>query len=129
MTYTPENKDKQLETFENSSNLVMVAYSLEEGVDLPYDGVRFQVFMKTPYPNLADNQIRARMVKDNHWYRVNTARKLVQAWGRGMRAEDDYCVNYMLDTGFNALTHANWMPKELVGALIHEKERERSSCR
>lgn len=117
ITYTPENKDKQLEVFEYSNNLVMVAYSLEEGVDLPYDGVRFQVFMKTPYPSLADNQIRARMQKDKRWYEVNTARKLLQAWGRGMRAEDDSCINYMLDTGFNAIIKKDFMPDEFKGAL------------
>ena len=119
ITYTPENKDKQLEVFDYSNNLVMVAYSLEEGVDLPYDGVRFQIFLKTPFPNLGDNQIRARMQKEKRWYEVNTARKLIQAWGRGMRAEDDYCVNYMLDTGFNAVIKKDFMPTEFVGALTN----------
>lgn len=120
ITYTPMNKEEQLEKFEQSSNLVMVAYSLEEGVDLPYDGVRFQVFMKTPYPSLADNQIRARMNADKRWYEVNTARKIIQAWGRGMRAEDDYCINYMLDTGFNAIIKKDFMPHEFVEALCYD---------
>lgn len=111
------DKEKQLELFKNSSNLVMCAYSLEEGLDLPYDGIRFQIFLKTPFPSLADNQIRARMKKDKRWYEILTARKLLQSWGRGMRAEDDWCKNYMLDTGFNAIIKKDFMPKEFKGAL------------
>ena len=112
-----DEKEEKLRVFEESSNLVMLGYSLEEGVDLPYDNVRFQIFVKTPYANLGDNQVRARMNKDKGWYQVNTARKIVQAWGRGMRAEDDYCDNYLLDTGFNAIIKKPFMPLEFVEAI------------
>lgn len=114
---TSAEKDKQLKIFEESNNLVMLGYSLEEGVDLPYDNIRFQIFLKTPYANLGDNQIRARMKKDKDWYQINTARKIVQAWGRGMRAEDDYCDNYLLDTGFNSIIKQWFMPDEFVEAI------------
>ena len=53
-----------------------------------------------PYPDLGNPQIRARMERDNTWYAWLTAVRLVQTYGRGMRAEDDSCVTYMLDSDF-----------------------------
>lgn len=109
---TSEEKDELLEYFlESTIDDVIVAYSLEEGVDLPYDNVKFQIIFKTPYPYLGDPQIRARKESDKDWYITETIRKLVQAHGRGMRAEDDNCTNYVLDSSFKGIIRNKLCPK------------------
>lgn len=104
-------KEELLDYFKNSLyDNVIVAYSLEEGVDLPYDNISFQIIFKTPYPYLGDPQIKARKDVDPDWYMTETIRKLVQIHGRGMRAEDDSCVNYVLDSSFKGIIRSKLCP-------------------
>ena len=106
-------KEEVLEDFKNSVyNDVIVAYSLEEGVDLPYDNISFQIIFKVPYPYLGDPQVRARKEADKDWYIIETIRKLVQTQGRGMRAEDDKCTNYILDSSFKGILRNKLTPQE-----------------
>ena len=76
---------------------MLVSPSMNEGVDLPYDDCRFQIIYKIPYPNILDAQIKARKNIDDYWYLYKTALTLLQTYGRGMRAEDDYCTTYIID--------------------------------
>ena len=93
------NRERVLKFFEEDDNpLVLVSPSMSEGVDLPYDKCRFQVIYKIPFPYLGDKQVNMRMKKDQRWYAYKTAMTLMQAYGRGMRAEDDSCVTYILDS-------------------------------
>lgn len=123
ITYdSSEDKDHKINEFRESDDLIMVSYSMTEGVDLPYDGIRFQVFYKIPYLSLADNQVKARLNVDPNWYNVKTMQTLLQAWGRGMRAEDDQCTNYVIDNGINRILHdkafRNLVPDEFREAII-----------
>ena len=70
---------------------------MSEGVDLPYDKCRFQIIYKVPFPYLGDKQINLRQKRDKRWYAYKTVMTIMQAYGRGMRAEDDYCTTYVLD--------------------------------
>jgi Rad3-related DNA helicase len=76
---------------------VLVSPSLREGVDLPDDFLRFQVVTKMPYPDLGDPWTAARQARDPRWYALETAKALVQAYGRSCRHADDYGVTYVLD--------------------------------
>ena len=76
---------------------VLVSPSLREGVDLPDDFLRFQIITKMPYPDLGDPWTAARRGRDPRWYAVETAKALVQAYGRSCRHADDYGVTYVLD--------------------------------
>lgn len=90
--------EEVLEKFRKSENSnVLVSPSMNEGVDLPYDDCRFQIIYKIPYPNISDAQIKARKNIDDYWYLYKTALTLLQTYGRGMRAEDDYCTTYIID--------------------------------
>ena len=110
-----------LEDFKKSDyNEVIVAYSLEEGVDLPYDNISFQIIFKTPYPFLGDPQVRARKEADKDWYTIETIRKLVQIQGRGMRAEDDSCTNYVLDSSFKGIIRNRLCPVEFKECVCDE---------
>lgn len=123
ITYeSSDEKDYAIRRFEESDDLIMISYSMTEGINLPYDGIRFQVFYKIPYLSLADNQIKARLNVEPNWYNVKTMQTLLQAWGRGMRAEDDYCTNYVIDNGINRILHdksfEHLVPKEFREAII-----------
>ena len=79
---------------------VLVSPSLREGVDLPDDFLRFQVITKMPYPDLGDPWTAARRQHDPRWYALETAKALVQAYGRSCRHGDDYGTTYLLDGHF-----------------------------
>jgi Rad3-related DNA helicase len=79
---------------------VLLSPSLREGVDLPDDFLRFQIITKMPYPDLGDPWTAARRGRDPRWYALETAKALVQAYGRSCRHADDYGVTYVLDAQF-----------------------------
>jgi len=79
---------------------VLVSPSLREGVDLPDDFLRFQVLTKLPYPDLGDPWTAARQSRDPRWYAVETAKALLQAYGRSCRHAGDHGVTYVLDGQF-----------------------------
>jgi ATP-dependent DNA helicase DinG len=80
---------------------VLVSPSLREGVDLPDDDLRFQVLTKMPYPDLGDPWTAARLARDPRWYALETAKALVQAYGRSCRHAEDRGVTYVLDGQFS----------------------------
>ena len=69
-------------------------------VDLPDDFLRFQVITKMPYPDLGDPWTAARQSRDPRWYALETAKALVQAYGRSCRHAEDHGVTYVLDAQF-----------------------------
>ena len=104
ISHTSHNREQVLNYFEKDENpLVLVSPSMSEGVDLPYDKCRFQIIYKIPFPYLGDLQVNMRMKRDKRWYAYKTVMTLMQAYGRGMRAEDDSCYTYILDSDINML--------------------------
>ncbi len=104
VSHTSKNREQVLNFFEKDDNpLVLVSPSMSEGVDLPYDKCRFQVIYKIPFPYLGDKQVNMRMKRDKKWYAYKTVMTLMQAYGRGMRAEDDSCYTYIIDSDINML--------------------------
>lgn len=83
-----------------STDGVLVAPAMHEGLDLKGDLSRFQVIVKVPWPSFADPQIKARVRIDDEWYAWQTCLKLVQSSGRSIRAVDDHAATYLLDAGF-----------------------------
>src|SRR5207244_6047906 len=79
---------------------VLLSPSLREGVDLPDDFLRFQIVTKMPYPDLGDPWTAARHARDPRWYALETAKALVQPYGRSCRHADDHGVTYRLDAQF-----------------------------
>jgi len=92
-----------LDRFKATPGSVLLAPSMERGIDLPDDLCRVQVLAKVPYPSLGDRQVSARSRMGNEgatWYAVQTIRDVVQMCGRGVRHKDDYCTTYILDSQF-----------------------------
>lgn len=97
------NRTSALQRYQRTVGAVLVAPSLDRGVDLPGDACRAQVIVKVPFPNLGDKQVSERYYKSpggKVWYNNLVARTLVQMVGRGVRSEDDYCTAYILDSTF-----------------------------
>jgi Rad3-related DNA helicase len=96
-----------LERFRASSEpLVMLAPSMERGVDLSDDACRVVIILKVPYRSLGDKQVSARLYgsKDGRaWYVVDAIRTLVQMSGRGVRHEKDWAKTYILDSQFGLI--------------------------
>ena len=86
---------------------VLVSPSLREGVDLPDESLRFQIVTKMPYPDLGDPWTAARRARDPRWYAVETAKALVQAYGRSCRHAEDHGVTYVLDAQFERFLQHN----------------------
>lgn len=127
MGHTPVNREIKLVQFEKTSKpMVLVSPSMSEGVDLPYEKCQFQVIYKIPFPYLGDKQINKRNHIDPKWYAYKTIMTLIQAYGRGMRAEDDFCATYILDGNvkmlFNNPLYKALIPRAFKEAIALEEE-------
>ncbi|MDD3984666.1 MAG: ATP-dependent DNA helicase [Methanobacterium sp.] len=119
------DREYKLRHFEKSKEpLILVSPSMSEGVDLPYEKCQFQVIYKVPFPYLGDQQIKNRKAQDPKWYAYKTVMTLLQAYGRGMRAEDDYCETYILDGNikmfFNNRLYKSLVPEFFKEAIVHD---------
>lgn len=111
ITYTRGiDREAALERYKATPGAVLLAASMERGVDLPGDLCRVVVICKIPFPNLGDRRTNARLyrTKDgDFWYAVNTIRSLVQGPGRAVRSADDWAVTYILDHQFTTIVWRN----------------------
>jgi ATP-dependent DNA helicase DinG len=107
LSYTSSGeKGSVLAGLERASNGIIVAPSMDRGVDLPDDLCRVIIVAKVPYPYLGDRQVNARLYGSKGgrvWYSAQTVRSIVQMTGRGVRHADDWCVSYILDSQFSDL--------------------------
>ncbi|MEM3646839.1 MAG: helicase C-terminal domain-containing protein, partial [Thermofilum sp.] len=102
-----KEKSWLLEHYRKSEQpLVIVAPSMDRGVDLPGDLLRVVVIAKVPYRDLSDEQVRKRLygARDGRaWYSIDAVRTIVQMSGRGVRHEKDWAITYILDAQFGRL--------------------------
>jgi len=81
---------------------ILVASSMDRGVDLPGDLCRVQVICKVPMASLGSRQVseRLRSRTGELWYLAKTVRTIMQMCGRAVRGQEDYAVTYVLDEHF-----------------------------
>lgn len=95
-----------LATYLAEKGSVLLAPSLDRGIDLPGDACRVQVIAKVPFAYLGDKQVAGRLYGNGRvgqtWYTVSAIRTLVQMCGRGVRSETDTCTTYILDKQFES---------------------------
>ncbi len=102
-----ENRNHVLNEFtESNDNLILIGASVKDGVDFKGDLCRFQIIFKIPYPQL-NEQVKYRRDLDPKWFYYQTVMALMQAYGRGIRDEDDWCVMYIIDSSFKQLVDYN----------------------
>jgi len=103
VTYTNAGeKEAALRRYRSTPGAIMVASSMDRGVDLKDDDCRVVIIAKIPYPSLKDPQVskRMHMPGGEEWYAVQTVRSIVQMTGRGVRSKEDWAKTYMLDSQF-----------------------------
>ncbi len=112
---------KQLKTGQLPHNSVMVGPSIAEGVDMPGELCRFQILLKVPFPYLGDRLWAKRNYSKDRWiYRSHAIFSIIQAIGRGVRYDGDYCTTYLLDKRFDVYLRSMWkyLPKDMAKRLI-----------
>ncbi|GIU70692.1 MAG: ATP-dependent helicase [Candidatus Nitrosocaldaceae archaeon] len=90
-------RDELVKYLANDKNNVIISPSLWDGIDLKDDLCRFIIIAKAPYLDLNDRRIAVKMRKDIDWYTMQSAMRLIQGCGRGVRHDLDYCNIYVLD--------------------------------
>ena len=102
-----EDRNIVLKEFtESEDNIILIGASIKDGVDFKGDLCRFQIVFKIPYPQL-NEQVKYRMALDPKWFYYQTVMALMQAYGRGIRDADDWCVMYIIDSSFKQLFDYN----------------------
>ena len=91
---------------ESDDSIVLIGASIKDGVDFKGDLCRFQIIFKIPYPQL-NEQVKYRKDLDPKWYYYQAVMSLMQAYGRGIRDKDDWCVMYIIDSDFMRLFDFN----------------------
>ena len=81
---------------------ILVSPSVMTGFDFPYQTCEYQIVGKVPFPDTRSEITKARVANDRLYGPYTTMQLLVQAVGRGMRAEDDACETLILDD------HIHW---------------------
>jgi hypothetical protein len=82
---------------------VFIASGFEEGLDLKGEDYEWQAIARVPWPSLADPAIKKKSSRNERWYIWKALQKVVQAYGRICRGEEDYGVTYILDGSFERL--------------------------
>lgn len=79
---------------------VLVSPAATEGIDLPYDDCRYVIIVKVPFIDGRSELVKARSATDPNYVNYEAALAMVQMAGRGMRADDDMCEQFVLDAHF-----------------------------
>ena len=105
-------RDLALQQFKSTPESVLVAPSMDRGIDLPGDLCRVVGVCRVPFPNLGDRQVSSRLHRPSGqtWYNIQTIRTIIQMSGRGVRNEEDHCITYIFDQQFKRLYDKNrWL--------------------
>lgn len=81
---------------------ILISPSVMTGWDFAYTDAEFQIITKVPFPDTRSAIAKARIAATAGYREHLTMQALVQAAGRGMRAEDDQCETFIIDN------HAQW---------------------
>lgn len=131
-------RDEVLARYRATPGAVLLAPSLDRGIDLKDDDCRVVIVAKVPWLDLSDKQTAARLYSPGggHWYATATIRTLVQMLGRGMRHEDDYMDGYILDKQFTGNLYKRygylfprWFSEalDLSGGIVTQRRRDAAS--
>ena len=108
VTTDESSREEVIQEFKdfNDGTALLIGAGIKDGVDFPDDYCRFQILAKAPIPRF-DKQIYRRNQVDSEWVPYQTIMDMVQAYGRGIRHENDYCRFYILDKYVDTLIHEN----------------------
>jgi Rad3-related DNA helicase len=94
-----DNREESLQHWIDSDKQIFLSVNMSEGIDLKGDKCRWQVLMKTLYPNMNDERVsyRIKQMNDWQWYNNRAVIQIEQAYGRAVRGPDDWAYFYVLD--------------------------------
>lgn len=121
LTHDSNNREEVINFHINSQDpTVLVSPSMTEGVNLADNASRFQILCKVPFPYLGDKVIQLRKNRIPNWYQCQTARTIIQAFGRSIRNADDHATSYILDSDWVRFYKSNskMFPDEFSAALL-----------
>ncbi len=125
LTYSSSREREQaLAKYRKTPGAVLVAPSMERGIDLPGDAGRCQIILKVPFPSLGDQQVSARLHAPGGqlWYTVQTIRSIVQQAGRIVRHPEDWGDTWIIDGAFSRmLKNFRLFPEYFREALIMDR--------
>lgn len=123
----PQSGDSEMALKRHESSkipTVLFSPSMTQGVDLKDDLARFCVIFKVPYPSLGDRRVLRKSKLNYGWYDYATAKTLIQATGRGVRSNDDWCDIFIIDAAFDKLYKKySKMHFYFEGAIEFDKEK------
>lgn len=117
------HRDEALKKFKSTPGSVLISASVIRGTDLPDDLCRNLIIAKVPWKSLADRRIRERLEKTesgNMWYMVQAVRDILQALGRGVRHENDWCRNWVVDDQFDRIVRMRGLLPDYALNAIRE---------
>ncbi|GAI61214.1 unnamed protein product [marine sediment metagenome] len=101
--------------------MVLISPAIKDGVDLKDDMCRFQILLKVPYPNIKDARVNylLNVKKDRDWYNNETAKDIIQTYGRAVRSPTDYAKFYIIDGSFRTFPK-KLFPRWFLDALYNK---------
>jgi len=94
-----DRREESLEEWLENDKQIFLSVNMAEGIDLEGDKCRWQVLLKTLYPNMGNERVSYRVneMNDWNWYNNKAAIQIEQAYGRAVRSPEDSAVFYILD--------------------------------
>jgi Rad3-related DNA helicase len=118
-------REERIAAYRATEGAVLVSAGLERGYDFKYDDCRVCIIAKTPFPYFGDPVVTARVhghgPVGQAWADMTTARAATQMVGRGMRAEDDWLVTYILDAAFRPFLKgykSKYLPTHMLNSVV-----------
>lgn len=98
ISHNSDNTEVVVRNFKNrSAPAILVSPSMSTGWDFPDDECRWQIIIKLPFPDTRGAIVKARAKEDEEYLAYIVMQQLIQATGRGVRNELDYCETYIID--------------------------------
>lgn len=118
------DRDAAIRNYLDTPGSVLLAAGLTRGYDFKGDDCRVCIIAKTPFADISDRVVSERLRRGpigQAWFNLMTVRNMVQMVGRGMRAEDDWLVTYLLDRSFESFLRGakrSYVPPEFKAAFV-----------
>lgn len=97
-THTSENKATIIEQWKEEGGILLGA-GVDTGLDLKDNLCRVNIIYNIRWPSLGDHWVEKRKAWANgqRWYLLEALKFIIQAAGRGVRHEKDWCLTLCLD--------------------------------
>ena len=119
------NRDGDLDEFKKGKAKIFLSVDMIDGVSLDDGACRNNVLIKVPFPYLGDKRVKKRIELYGYtWANIQTARKIIQAYGRSTRSKEDWSRFHILDSDFAWFYKQNkqFFPEWFSEAIIWRKK-------